>query len=181
MLHHSSAKEIDIIVMALPDVPDALASTVPQLDEMRGQDANCASGNFASPRRMDDPDHCICDASALSTEQAGYLPPCKYSVSGSLTLPPRSPSCTYVFVAPAQSTPSRSRTHTLAVSLPSPPITRSPASALALDPTMVRAPRQTDALGADYATRAGRERGMLRMVLSDGLGEYCIPRIHVCC
>lgn len=36
---------------------------------------------------------------------------------------------------------------------------------------MGRAPKQTDALGASYATRAGRERGMLRMVLSDGLGK----------
>lgn len=178
--HHSGAKEIYFIVKVTPDALDALASTAPRRDGMCIHDASGANGNFAFPRRVCDPEHRTRDASTSSTEQAGYPLSCKYSVSGWLTLPLRPPFRTCVFVAPAHSPPSRTRTRPrpLPVSLPFPPTSRSPA--LALDSTMVRAPRQTDALGADYATRAGRERGMLRMVLTDGLGEYCIPRIHVC-
>lgn len=180
--HRSSAKEIYFIVKVLPDALGALASTAPRREETRGQDANGANGNFAFPRRVHDPEHRTRDAST-SMEQAGYPLSCKYSVSGWLTLPLRPPFRTCVFVASAHSPPSRTRPRPLPfpISLPFLSTSRSPAFALALDSTMVRAPRQADALGADYATRAGRERGMLRMVLSDGLGEYCIPRIHVCC
>lgn len=74
--HHSSAKEIYFIVKVPPDALGALASTAPWREEMCGQDANCASGNFAFPRRVHDPERRTRNTSASSTEQAG----CSFSM-----------------------------------------------------------------------------------------------------
>ncbi|KAJ3008681.1 hypothetical protein NUW54_g3063 [Trametes sanguinea] len=51
------------------------------------------------------------------------------------------------------------------------PRTDSPYSRLRVRGHMPRASRSRDALGACYATRHGRERGMLRVVITDGLVE----------